>query len=116
MIEKIQQLLENDQIELILNDSNISKAIDEDLRLHLTSRIFHINKLNNYGAISLEDYLLERSKIRVSLINSLKNEQVEKIVDVSKKDGVQQIHHGSGDNIIGNKIIKNATKAQRKWR
>jgi len=84
-----------------------------------SSQLSDITRQIRNGVVSFEDANINKNKIRIGIL-SLVNEMEEVVMDnedikneLSNKreseymPSIQQIHYGTGDNVGGNKIIKN---------
>jgi hypothetical protein len=110
--DKLQQVVKKLRIQL-----NDSPHLNEII-LH-SARLTELEKKERIGIINLEDSLVNRNKLRIALLNLIEEvrsnvqdnpELMQEFDNFAVKNqigGNQQNHYGTGDNILGNKIVNN---------
>lgn len=122
VIKNLNDYFINNELEQLL-EVIIEKLDDGNLKNNsflLLSRVRNINNKINSGVLSNEEEDVMLNKLRLSILNLIENyEEYLKLNNCKPPDqnhindkSVQnvQYHYGTGDNIIGNKIINKPIK------
>jgi Effector-associated domain 11 len=85
-----------------------------------SARFSDITRQIRTGAVNFEEANVTKNKIRYAILDLLRDieenvelndavkQEIEELAEEHAEPTYSQEHHGSGDNIIGNKIINNA--------
>jgi Effector-associated domain 11 len=85
-----------------------------------SARFSDITRQIRMGTVNFEEANVTKNKIRYAILDLLRDieenvelndalkREIEELPEENTKPTISQVHHGSGDNIIGNKIINNA--------
>jgi hypothetical protein len=85
-----------------------------------SARFSDITRQIRTGTVNFEDANVTKNKIRYAILDLLRDveenvelndalkREIEALPEDNLKPTFSQVHHGSGDNIIGNKIVNNS--------